>query len=164
MASISHKRFYLASNLRIVFVQELELNNKPVSCHKHLNDNLWPHFTAFKNALFLRKTTLLKWIRTYVCSLEIDRWQDYLTISSYKLYKNTQINRRFGLFVTGEKVLLDRGSNPGPFADRANTLPLSYRTTQSYHQPIITLTLPGYTLHRTLYISPRISYIFPRRT
>ena len=27
------------------------------------------------------------------------------------------------LFVTGEKVWIDRGSNPGSFADRANTEP-----------------------------------------
>ena len=33
-------------------------------------------------------------------------------------------------FATGEKLWLDRGSIPGPFADHVNTLPLSY---QSYH-------------------------------
>ena len=38
------------------------------------------------------------------------------------------------IIVTGEKVWLDRGSNPRPFADRVNTLPLSYRANRSYHQ------------------------------
>ena len=45
--------------------------------------------------------------------------------------------------VTGEKLWLDRGSSPGPFADCANTLPLSYRVTRSSHQQLFTLTLPG---------------------
>ena len=36
--------------------------------------------------------------------------------------------------VTGEKLWLDRGSNPGPFTDHANTLPLSYRATRLSHQ------------------------------
>ena len=31
-------------------------------------------------------------------------------------------------------VWLNMGSNPEPFADRANTLPLRYRATRSYHQ------------------------------
>ena len=44
--------------------------------------------------------------------------------------------------VTGEKLWLDRGSNPGPFADPANTLPLSYRVTRSYHQQKSTWKLP----------------------
>ena len=35
-------------------------------------------------------------------------------------------------------------SNPGYFADRANTLPLSYRDTRSYHRQLFTLTLPTY--------------------
>ena len=48
-------------------------------------------------------------------------------------------------YVTGEKLWLDRGSNAGPFADRANTLPLSYRATRSSHQQLFTWTLPGYT-------------------
>ena len=43
-----------------------------------------------------------------------------------------------GVYITGENVWLDRGSNPGPFADRANTLPLSYRATRSYHQQFFT--------------------------
>ena len=33
---------------------------------------------------------------------------------------------------------------PRVFADHANTLPLSYRATRSYHQQLFTLTLPGY--------------------
>ena len=41
-------------------------------------------------------------------------------------------------FVTGENC----GSNPGPFADRANTLPLSYRATRSSHQQLFTWILP----------------------
>ena len=51
---------------------------------------------------------------------------------------------RYEPFVTGEKLWLDRGSNPGPFADHANTLPLSYRATRSSHQQLFTWTLPGY--------------------
>ena len=47
-------------------------------------------------------------------------------------------------FVTGEQLWLDRDSNPGTFADRANTLPLSYRDTRSYHRQLFTLTLPTY--------------------
>ena len=35
------------------------------------------------------------------------------------------------------------GSNPGPFPDRANTLPLSYRAIRSYHQQFSTWNLPG---------------------
>ena len=34
------------------------------------------------------------------------------------------------------------GSNPGLFADRANTLPLSYWATRSYHQQFSTWNLP----------------------
>ena len=34
------------------------------------------------------------------------------------------------------------GSNPGPFADRANILPLSYWATWSYHQQFSTWNLP----------------------
>ena len=44
--------------------------------------------------------------------------------------------------VAGEKMWLDRDSNPGFFADDANTLPLSYRATWSYHQQHFTLNLP----------------------
>ena len=68
--------------------------------------------------------------------------------------------------LTGEKLWLDRGSNLGFFADRAKTLPLSYRATRLYQQ-LFTLTLTGYTLHRAqifLWGNPRISYILPWRT
>jgi len=36
------------------------------------------------------------------------------------------------LFVAGEKMQLDRSSNPGPFADCANTVPLSFRAIWSW--------------------------------
>ena len=52
--------------------------------------------------------------------------------------------RYFFVFVTGEILWLASGSNPRPFADSANTLPLSYQATRSYHQQLFTLTLPGY--------------------
>ena len=45
-------------------------------------------------------------------------------------------------FVTGGQLWLNRSSNPGPFADRANTLPLSYRATRSSHQQLFTWNLP----------------------
>ena len=52
------------------------------------------------------------------------------------------------VYVIGEKLCLNRGSNPGSFADRANILPLSYRATRLYHQQLFTLTLPGYIYFR----------------
>ena len=52
-------------------------------------------------------------------------------------------------YVTGENLWLDRGSNPGPFPGRANTLPLSYRATRSYHQQFSTWNLPRLQLHET---------------
>ena len=55
---------------------------------------------------------------------------------------NTITHRFTHTYVTGEKLWLDRGSNPGPFADRANTLPLSYRATRSYHQQFSIWNLP----------------------
>ena len=65
---------------------------------------------------------------------------------------NTNTHRFTYTYVTAEKLWLDRGSNPGPFADRANTLPLSYRTTRSYHQPFSTWNLPR--LHIFNWITP----------
>ena len=50
-------------------------------------------------------------------------------------YIVTGENKKESNIVTGEKLWLDRGSNPGPFGDRANTLPLSYRATQSQFSP-----------------------------
>ena len=64
---------------------------------------------------------------------------------SYILLRRTYRLNRFStvfFYVGGEKMWLDRGSNPGSFADRANTLPLSYQATRSYHQQLFTLTLP----------------------
>ena len=60
---------------------------------------------------------------------------------------------------------LDRGSNPGSFADRANTLPLSYWATRSYHQQFSTWQLPRlHTSPNFVWGNPRISYILLWRT
>ena len=45
-------------------------------------------------------------------------------------------------YVAGEHLWLERVSNPGPFADRANTLPLNYQATRSFHQQLFTLNMP----------------------
>ena len=47
----------------------------------------------------------------------------YIKLVLYWLYYAP--NRQHHI-VTGEKLWLDRGSNPGPLADLANTLPLSH--------------------------------------
>ena len=73
--------------------------------------------------------------------------------------------------VTGEQLGLDRGSNPWPFADRANT------TTELPSHPVISPTpfhlnptrlhtSPGSSNSSTNFLwgNPRISYILPRRT
>mgnify|MGYP000216964783 CR=1 FL=1 len=60
--------------------------------------------------------------------------------------KNT-VERWFSLYVLCGRIyeicvspgrVKNCGSNPGSFADCANTLPLSYRATRSYHQQLIT--------------------------
>ena len=48
--------------------------------------------------------------------------------------------------VAGEKLSPDRGSNPRPFTDHANTLPLSYRTNQS-SQTTYYYLLPSLVTH-----------------
>ena len=55
------------------------------------------------------------------------------------------LGNRANPYVTGEKLWRNRGSNPEPFADHANTLPLSYPAIRSYYQQLFTLILPGYT-------------------
>ena len=50
------------------------------------------------------------------------------------------------LIVAGEKLWLYRDSNPGPFADLENTLPLSNRATRSSHQQFLTQTYPVYII------------------
>ena len=51
--------------------------------------------------------------------------------------------------VRGEKLWHDQDSNPGPFADHVNTLPLSYRAAPSSHLQLFTLN-PGYI--RNMYL------------
>ena len=61
--------------------------------------------------------------------------------------KKTTVERWFSLYVLCGRIyeicvspgrVKNCGSNPGSFADCANTLPLSYRVTRSYHQQLIT--------------------------
>ena len=51
----------------------------------------------------------------------------------------------FRCYVTGEKLWFDRGSNPGPFADRANTTTELPSHPVNYHQQLFSLTLPSYS-------------------
>ena len=80
---------------------------------------------------------------------EIHKFPLYFLEEHTDLTTSPQCFFMLGAICNRWKIVPRPGSNPGPFADRANTLPLSYRATRSYHQQLFTLTLPGYI--KTLY-------------
>ena len=111
-----------------------------------LTRHSWIHYT---DCCMIRLVLLLQSINT--CSLNSHVTHILLRIAPCNLFRSL---RSIYVYVIGEKLWRDRGSNPVPFADRANNLPLSYRATRSYHQQFSTWNLPR--LH--------IQYLFTTKT
>ena len=73
-----------------------------------------------------------------------------MQFQSFKL-KIYNVFRYINIYVTGEKLWLDRGSNPGPFADLVNT------TTELPSHPVISPTI--------LQLKPTpVTYIYTENT